>query len=327
MINDRNLFILLIQQLIDKLDFLRNFQLNESYIKLHLLSFQYITLQERRQHITSTIEDLKRKKKSLNLADGKSLLNAYESELDLCYKFLVEDQTNLETSISSSTRQLQNIYRIHQVYKKEALVLQSYKVLHLNIINLRRSLSKRNITKYLLRHLIQVTKTITTKYYIIMEGRHSGTSLGSSPPDDGNPDQNSNGIIQDNVENAVDLDNSTHNDIPVCISTQVCFEQSERGDCDIIGNEQCDEKSLSNTEYIQNRLGQPLRKALAYLVIHQPSDPILILANFLLKYRFNILNEMIMRNESEALLQERERIATASEMPECDPCFRYRQVN
>lgn len=324
MITDRDIFEVITKQFIKKLNFLRNFQLNKSYIELQLINYQFNTPQEHRQHIVSTIKDLKRKTKSLHLADEKSLLNANAAELDFCYEFLIEDRTNLEASISSSTRTLKNIYLIHRVYKKQAIVLQAYKVLHLNIINLRRSLSKRNIAKYLLKHLTQVTKTIKIQFSISMEDLPTSSceSLESSCFAVGGK---SDVIIEDNLGNA-----EAHSDRPNSISPQVRCQKSESGEHSelelTIKSEQYDEQSVSNAEYIQYRLGLPLRKALAYLVVHQPSDPILILANFLLKYRFNILNDLIMREESEALMQERVRISTDAEMPECDPCSRYHQV-
>lgn len=327
---DLDFFKLIRKQLDDKLNFLKNFQLNKSYIELHLINCQFTSPQEHRQRIASTIKDLKRKTKSLNLIDEKSLLIAYAAELDSCYEFLVEDQTNLEASISRSTRKLRNIYLIHRLYKRQEAVLQTYKVLHLNIINLRRSLSKRNVAKYLLKHLIQVTKSIKINFSSSMEDHSTSScdSFESSSFTDGK----STNIIEDNVDNSEVLKNSfsicaiNHSD-----STQDCCQKSESGRHNTLElttkYKQCDDKSVSNTDYIKNRLGQPLRKALAYLVVHQPSDPILILSHFLLKYRFNILNDLVGRDESQALTQERIHISTASEMPECDPCSRYRQVD
>lgn len=315
MLKDLNLFKLITTQLVDKIKFLRNFQLNKSYIQLHL----------KNQKIASTIKDLKRKIKSLNLADEKSLLNSYAAELDFCYEFLVKDRTNLEVSIARSTRKLTNIYLIHRVYKKQAPVLQAYKVLHLNIINLRRSLSIKNVAQYRLKHLTQVTNIIKIKFPSSMEAISSYESS--------QPVEQSNGIIEDNLDNTEVLEDSfsMHSNRADSISPQVCCQKSdssEHSELELtIKKEQCDEKSLSNTEYIKKRLGQPLRKALAYLVVHKPSDPILILANFLLKYRFNILNDLITRDESEALMKEREHILTTPDIPECDPCSRYRQVD
>lgn len=325
MIKDLLPFELITKQLVDKLNFLRKFQLNKSYIELHLINSQFNTQQELRQQRATIIKDLKRKTKSLNEDDEKSLLNAYSTELDFCYEFLVEDQTNLEESISTSTRTINNIYLIHRICKKQVPVLQAYKVLHLNIINLRRSLSKRNVAKYLLKHLTQVAKTIKTKFSCSMED-HSTSSCESLKPSSiavSKQDEKCNNIIEDNQENIEVIEDISYAQVPC--------QKSDSGKSSTLElkptDEQFDEKSASNTEYIQNRLGQPLRKALAYLVVHQPSDPILILANFLLKYRFSILSDLVTLDESEALMQERVRVSAASEMAECDPCSRYLPVD
>lgn len=315
---DLNFFKLITEQLVDKLNFLKNFQLNKSYIELHSINYQFKTPQEVRQQRAAIIKDLKRKTKSINLLDQKSLLNAYAAELDFCHEFLVEDRTNLDKSISRSTRTLNTISLIHRIYKKQVPVLQAYKVLHLNIINLRRSLSKRNVAEYLRTHLTQVAKAIKINFSSSMEdySTSSRESLESSSFAVGKQDEKCNGIIEDNLKNIEVLEENNG-------STQISSQKSELS----AKNELCDERSVSNTEYIKNRLGLPLRKALAYLVVHQPSDPILILANFLLKYRFNILSDLITQDESEALMQERIHLTTASDTPACDPCFRYFQVD
>lgn len=47
------------------------------------------------------------------------------------------------------------------------------------------------------------------------------------------------------------------------------------------------EMKSSDLNYIQNTVGLAIKKALAAVVIHQPSDPISYFANFLLQYRYN----------------------------------------
>lgn len=67
--------------------------------------------------------------------------------------------------------------------------------------------------------------------------------------------------------------------------------------------------SSEDVHYLKQVLGKPLTLALAEIVAKQPRDPIHYLGHWLFKYRYNQEIDMLDKERTQELTEERERVA------------------